>query len=608
MRRWYRAGWFLIVGILFILAASYPADAALEVRTESDGKLVLTGSYAEPGGMVSLIVFEDELRRAYLGQTRADQEGQFYFSIGLPAGSYEAKVFGENGFSESLLIESSPPEDDDEGEGDNGGSLPTGGGTAFLSVKGDARTGTILSRQAWSWEGTVPTVTDVLKSVLDQRRISYSISPEGYVSSIAGLAEKQPGYPLSGWLYTVNGEFQAGSASYHRISDGDDIQWLYTLDGGKDVGNPYEITLPWLNIDQMELRAQAQEILKHLEELLDQLDNGTYKTDRNSVMSSEESLLLEKVLEEQVFLKETVSVDDYLLIDPRLEMILHLPKGCFTNPLQISVRELPVSEEQYNQGLVSQVYYLDPEAVPLQQPVTVAVRVVPSTEQSWESLRPARYDRIHQTWETLPGVTDPRQGWVAFRIETFGQYAVISDPKVPETVPVTVISGSEVLNKLRQKGIMAGSDQGMELERPVRRSEMAWMLYSMMGKPDADGQQMFADISADRWFASAVNFLAQEKIIMGYPEGQFFPEAEVTRCQMACLLDRYLHIQGFSPSIVQEHPLQEPVPEWAERSVQNMMNFGLVKWGISEPFDGNKPVSREEAAHIIYRLLESSGD
>lgn len=587
-----------------ILAAIYPAYAALEVQTESDGKLVLTGSNADPEGMVALIVLKNELRRTYFDQTRADEEGQFYFRISLPAGSYEAKVFGEKGFSESLLIESSPPEGNDGGEDDNGGSLPTGGGTAFLSVKGDARTGMILSRQAWSWEGAAPTVTDVLKNVLDQKGISYSISPEGYVSSIAGLAEKQPGYPLSGWLYTVNGEFHADSASNHQVSDGDDIQWLYTLDGGKDVGNPYEITLPWLNIDQMELRAQAQEILRHLEELLDQLDQGIYKLNSNAAMSSEECQSVKEVLNEQVFLKETVSGADNLLIDPRLEMILHLPEGCLINPLHISVREIPPSEEQYTQELVSEVYYIDPEAVPLQQPATVAVRVGPSTGQSWESLRPARFDRIHQTWEPLPGVTDPRQGWVAFRIGSFGQYAVISAPELPETASVSKIAGSEVLDVLRQKGIMVGTDQGMELDRPVKRSEISWMLYGLMGKPGADGRQLFADVSSDQWFAAAVNFLAKKKIITGYPEGQFLPEAEVTRCQMACLLDRYLQMQGFSPPIMRDYPLQEPVPDWAEPSVQNVMNSGLVNWGISEPFDGNKPVSREEAAYIIYQLLQ----
>lgn len=605
MRRWYRAGCFIIVGFFFILAAIYPAYAALEVQTENGGELILTGSNADPGGMVALIVLENEHCRAYFDQTRADEEGKFYFRISLPAGSYEAKVCGEKGFSESLLIESSPPEGSDGGEGDNGGSLPTVGGTAFLSVKGDARTGMILSRQAWSWEGAAPAVTDVLKKVLDQKGISYNISPEGYVSSIAGLAEKQPGYPLSGWLYTVNGEFHADSASCHQVADGDDIQWLYTLDGGKDVGNPYEITLPGLDIDQTELRAQAQEILKHLEELLDQLDHGIYKLNANTAMSSEESQSLQEVLNEQVFIKETVSADDSLLIDPRLEMILHLPKGCLTDPLQISVREIPLSEEQYTQGLVSQVYYIDPEAVPLRQPATVAVRVLPSAKQSWESLRPARYDRIRQTWEPLPGVTDTRQGWVAFRIESFGQYAVISAPQVPGTASVSSLSGLEVLDVLRHKGIMVGTGQGMELDRPVKRSEISWMLYGLMGKPGADGRQVFTDVSSDQWFAAAVNFLAQEKIISGYPEGQFMPEAKVTRYQMACLLDRYLHSRGFSPREIMDYPVQEAVPAWAGLSVQNVMNSGLVNWGISEPFTGNKFVSREEAAYIIYQLLES---
>lgn len=55
-----------------------------------------------------------------------------------------------------------------------------------------------------------------------------SESPYGgeYVSSIGGLSEKQFG-DMSGWTYTVNGEYVTTSASETVLNDGDTLVWSY---------------------------------------------------------------------------------------------------------------------------------------------------------------------------------------------------------------------------------------------------------------------------------------------------------------------------------------------------------------------------------------------
>lgn len=49
-----------------------------------------------------------------------------------------------------------------------------------------------------------------------------------YVSAIGGLAEKEHG-ATSGWLYLVNGAQPAMSASSYQLSDGDVVEWVYTV-------------------------------------------------------------------------------------------------------------------------------------------------------------------------------------------------------------------------------------------------------------------------------------------------------------------------------------------------------------------------------------------
>lgn len=59
-----------------------------------------------------------------------------------------------------------------------------------------------------------------------------------YIQGIHYLYEFSCG-PLSGWMYRVNGEFPNYGCSRYELQDGDCIEWIYTCDLGKDVGNTW---------------------------------------------------------------------------------------------------------------------------------------------------------------------------------------------------------------------------------------------------------------------------------------------------------------------------------------------------------------------------------
>ena len=59
-----------------------------------------------------------------------------------------------------------------------------------------------------------------------------------YIKGIHFLYEFSCG-PLSGWLFKVNGVFATGNSSDYELKDGDVIEWVYSCDLGRDVGNSY---------------------------------------------------------------------------------------------------------------------------------------------------------------------------------------------------------------------------------------------------------------------------------------------------------------------------------------------------------------------------------
>ena len=82
------------------------------------------------------------------------------------------------------------------------------------------------------------TAYDQLVSAVRAHSIHLEVNRVGYVSGIANVYEMEYG-DLSGWMFRINGEFSSVSCSEYVLSEGDLVEWLYTKNIGKDIGNDY---------------------------------------------------------------------------------------------------------------------------------------------------------------------------------------------------------------------------------------------------------------------------------------------------------------------------------------------------------------------------------
>lgn len=86
------------------------------------------------------------------------------------------------------------------------------------------------------------TAFDILRSALKSKHIHFdytSISDKSvYVKGINNIYEYDCG-DLSGWMYSVNGDFPTVSSSEYVLNDGDVVIWMYTCDLGRDIGDTY---------------------------------------------------------------------------------------------------------------------------------------------------------------------------------------------------------------------------------------------------------------------------------------------------------------------------------------------------------------------------------
>jgi hypothetical protein len=110
-----------------------------------------------------------------------------------------------------------------------------------LSIVGDKDTGTILEATSVEIQDG-DSAFDVLQRIAKARNIQLEYRGKGmtaYVEGIANLYEFDKG-AKSGWMFRVNGAFPNKSAGSYKVKKGDRIEWVYTLDMGKDVGDKPE--------------------------------------------------------------------------------------------------------------------------------------------------------------------------------------------------------------------------------------------------------------------------------------------------------------------------------------------------------------------------------
>ncbi|OBZ13103.1 hypothetical protein A7975_09435 [Bacillus sp. FJAT-26390] len=110
-----------------------------------------------------------------------------------------------------------------------------------ISIIADEETGTVLDPTAVELKKD-DTVLDVLKRITRKNKIQMEykgLKATAYIEGIDNVYEFDRG-AKSGWMYRVNGEFPNKSAGAYELKEGDVIEWLYTIDLGKDLGAEYE--------------------------------------------------------------------------------------------------------------------------------------------------------------------------------------------------------------------------------------------------------------------------------------------------------------------------------------------------------------------------------
>lgn len=164
--------------------------------------------------------------------------------------------------------------------------------------------------------------------------------------------------------------------------------------------------------------------------------------------------------------------------------------------------------------------------------------------------------------------------------------------------------GASTITKAVKLRIIDGYEDGtFRPNAAVTRAEFAALIVRAFGLTASSGTTAFQDTSSN-WAAGYIDTLAAKGVVTGYPDGSFKPNASISRAEMATILSRVMNFSVLSTSAPVSFT-DVSNEHWAANAINQASSAKLVQGVSASVFALNSKATRAEAVTIIIRALES---
>ena len=152
---------------------------------------------------------------------------------------------------------------------------------------------------------------------------------------------------------------------------------------------------------------------------------------------------------------------------------------------------------------------------------------------------------------------------------------------------------------------MVGYDTGnFGPDNNVTRAQVAVMFYRLLRNPDVPVTMTFNDVHEGVWYAQAVNTLASLGIVAGVGNGNYEPDRAITRAEFCAIAVR------FTDKMAEGTQEFADVPEtyWAHDYIDTANAYGWVTGYGNGNFGPYDHITRAQAAVIVNRMTGRLAD
>lgn len=162
---------------------------------------------------------------------------------------------------------------------------------------------------------------------------------------------------------------------------------------------------------------------------------------------------------------------------------------------------------------------------------------------------------------------------------------------------------ANAVNTAAAKGLMNGTGNNkFEPLKTVQRSQVAAIVWNIEGAPAVTGTTPFTDVAADAWYAQAVTWAYQNKVVSGTSATTFAPNQNITRQDFAVVLYNKAGKPAASADLSKFVDASK-INSWAQDAVKWAVSKGIINGNDKNELNPTGTLTRAEAASIIVKYV-----
>lgn len=160
------------------------------------------------------------------------------------------------------------------------------------------------------------------------------------------------------------------------------------------------------------------------------------------------------------------------------------------------------------------------------------------------------------------------------------------------------------------KGMMNGTaDNTFSSKANTTRGMVVTVLYRLENQPSTSAAS-FTDVASGAYYANAVAWANANGIVSGYGSGKFGPNDKVTREQLAAILYRYAQYKKYDVSVGEDTNIlsyddAQSISSYAIPAIQWACGAGVVTGKSGSKLDPKGNATRAEVAAMLMRFCEN---
>ncbi len=467
-------------------------------------------------------------------------------------------------------------------------------------------------------------------------RVSTHPKYEGvYVEAINGFGEFDAG-PLSGWMYKVNGKFPGYSASLYMLKDKDEVEWVYTRDLGKDVGNVWKpgpggvtdtnttvspsatvsgnttnVTLSLNTIKDAIAGAKISGkdivVIPEIKGLVKTVKVNLAKDALSAIATkTSAALTIQTPVGNVTIPNDAMAFVASQAVGNMVTMSLELVDTSSLTPAQQEAAgDKPVYDISIMSGS-SRISSFGDKSITISLPYILREGEVADDVKVWYLNDAGELEQIDCTY-------DEKAGLAAFKTSHLSYYLVgVKAEKEDFVINFTDVKESdwfyESVKFAMEKGLFKGTTETtFSPGQPMTRAMLVTVLHRLEGSPAATGANNFTDVKNGEWYTNAVIWAKANDIVSGYGNGLFGTNDSITREQMAAILYRYAGYKGYDVTAtanLSSYTDGADISGWAEKAMSWANAKGLITGRTATTLVSGGTATRGEVASILKRFVE----